>query len=369
MNKNDWFEKLTDALATIFKIGPSNLVGIDIGLSSVRVAEFSFDKKNRPKLQKFSFRDLSEGCLIEDEIIRPEEISNAIIDCFSESKIKNTNVCIGVSGPNTMSKRITVVAGTKDEIEDQVHWESEQYIPFGIDDSTVSYHIIGENEGGGTDVMVAAIRNDIVESFEEVIKKTKLRCRVVDLNLFALANIFETIAPTAELNSPDSILIIDFGAQTTNMIIYKNRTVIFTRELSMGGYLITEEIQRQLGLTFTEAEDLKIHGDESGNLPEEVVEIIEMSLDSFFSEIKKTINFFMTASSEESVDKCYVTGGSSLVPGLIEGLETSLSVTVKLMNPFEKIAINDRNITEDMMSIISSMGLIALGLALRKRPK
>ena len=134
------------------KIGSSTIVGIDIGLSAVKVAEVVELKGGRYKLTKYSMIPLSEGALIEDEIQKEEEIIEAIREALVSGKISSKIASIAISGPNTVVRKLQLAGGSNDEIEDQVLWEAEQYLPFDIDSSTVSSHLFGENLGGGVDV-------------------------------------------------------------------------------------------------------------------------------------------------------------------------------------------------------------------------
>ena len=192
-----------------------------------------------------------------------------------------------------------------------------------------------------------------------------LDVKIVDLDMFALINTFEHMGLGRSVPSGEFCVVIDFGAQKSDLIIYKDDAIMFTREMTIGGVLITEEIQRQLGVNYVEAEGLKINGDDNGNLPEDIVEIIDAILETFFSEIKKTLNFYMTASSDDAISKCFITGGSSLIPGFMEGLETIMGIEVQLLNPFEKIEVQEDKFDEPTLQRISSSGLIALGLAMR----
>ena len=111
---------------------------------------------------------------------------------------------------------------------------------------------------------------------------------------------------------------------------------------------------------------LKITGDENGNLSEEILEIIDDVVESFFVEIKKTLDFYVTSTSDESLVGCYITGGSSLISGVTEGLEALLGVEVLALNPFEAIQYDSKKIPESKIDDISSKGIVALGLALRR---
>jgi len=364
-------EQVDQAIGNIkdaLNIGSKALVGIDIGLSCIKIAEVKHTN-NDCKLLSYASVDLPEGSLIEDEIQKEDVIVKAIEKALEQARITAPNACIGLFGPNTVARKLQLAGGSYEEIEDQVSWEAEQYLPFPIEESSIAFHVYGENEGGGIDVMVAAAKNDIIQNFKEVVEKTKIKVKIVDLQVVAITNVFEFVMGD-KLNDPNSSwLLLDIGAQKTELIIYRQGAIAFTKEMNIGGVMITEEIQRQMGVNYIEAEDLKITGDENGNLPEEILEIIDDVLEAFFAEIKKTIDFYVTSSSDENIKECVLTGGGALIPGLVEGLEALLGVPILILNPFEKITYDKKKFDENDIHSIAFRGVAALGLAMRDKKK
>ncbi|MBL7665521.1 MAG: type IV pilus assembly protein PilM [Bacteriovoracaceae bacterium] len=350
----------------VSKILPSsgNLVGVDIGSGFIKVCELSGGMATKYKLEKFSMLALTEAAIIEDEIQKKEEIIAKIKTCIDKAGIKNSSAALGLYGPNTIIKRMQVPEGTDEEIEDHILWESEQYIPFGADESQISHFVLGDNEGGGKDVILSAAREDTVVSFEELLTEAKMTPKVVEIGLLSLSNLFEVAYSDKLGDFKAGVAIIDFGAQSTKVMIYKNGAPIFCKEIPMGGALITEEVQRQMGLSFSDAEDLKINGDESGNLPEEIVTIVDAHLNTLYDDIKKSLNFFLSNSNEEPLKHCLVTGGSSRLPGLIDGLEGLLEINVEFFNPFRKIKPSS-GFSNEELERIATQGCVALGLAMR----
>ena len=359
--------KILGPLSGLLNLGGGTIVGLDIGLSAIKIAEVDCDHKNNSfTLLKYASVPLPEGAIIEDEIQKKEEIVEAIKEAVDASGVSGNMCCLGIGGPNTVARKLQVAGGTEDEIEDQVVWESEQYLPFDIEDSTVSYHLIGENEGGGVDVIVGAARNDVIANFKELAEEAGLKPKIVDLNILSLVNVFDACYGESLGDPLESHLLLDLGAQTSSFVIYKNGMVLFTKEINVGGVMITEEIQRQMGVNYFEAEDLKITGDENGNLPEEILEIIDDVVEAFFAEIKKTIDFYVSSTSDESLTTCFVTGGSALIPGILEGLEALLGVQVNFMNPFEHFDYDQKKFSEEEINEVAYKGAVVLGLGMRK---
>lgn len=354
-------EQFEDLLS---KVNPGTIFGLDIGAHSIKVCELS-GTPGKYKVDKFGVFTLSEAALIEDEVQKPSEIIEGILEVIRQSGIKSKVVCLGLFGPNTMTKRLNAPEGTKEEVEDHILWEAEQYITFGADESQIDFSIIGDNEGGGKDALVAAAKTDIVNNYAELLKEAKLNIKVVDLNVIALSNLFEETFSKEIEEYSQGTLILDFGAQSTKIIVYKRGGPIFTKEIPIGGGLITEEIQRQMGVSYEEAEDLKTTVDDKGNLPEEVLNIINAKVDQHVAEVRKNINFYVTQGSAEKVNYCFITGGASLAPGVIDKLSAATGLTVERLDPFKNIKIDERKVGQTLEQV-AAISPVVLGLAMRK---
>ncbi len=263
-----------------------------------------------------------------------------------------------------MTKRMQVDGDKKAEIEDNVLWESEQYITFG-GEPKIDFDIIGEGDGGVNDVIMCAVREDILETFKTLIEEAGVKLKIIDMQVFALSNIFEFVYEKEISIYTEGTALFDFGAQTTRIVVYKKGTAYFTKELAIGGVLITEEIQRQMGVGYEEAEDLKVMGDD-GKVPEEIVKIIESFLEQWYAEIKKTLNFYISATSQEKIKHCFITGGASLTPGLEAGLAGILGTEIRRLQPFDRIHYDSRKFKKEDLVKISASATTLMGLALRR---
>jgi type IV pilus assembly protein PilM len=357
--------KIRDYIDDRFYFGPKTIIGIDIGLSSIKMAEVTKGKDDTFKIHNFISIDLPEGAFIEDEIQKEDEILKALQKGLRELKSSSKFACIGLFGPNTLVKRLQLGGGTLEEIEDNVNWEIEQYLPFSIDDGNVSFSVVGETSGGGVDVIIGAAKKSVVNSFKELVERTNLKVKIVDLSITAVLNVFEATMPEIAKQVPSTWIIMDMGAQKTQFVIYKNGVMAFFKEISIGGLTITEEIQRQMGVSYQEAESLKIFGDGNGNIPEEILNIMNQVLESFFAELKKTVDFWITSTSDEAFNGCILTGGCSLIPGINEALNEVLETDILIINPFSKMSYNQNKIAEEKIADIAHKGVCAIGLAMR----
>ena len=361
--KNNFLKTL---IKRFFAPPEKELVGIDIGHSAVKVALVSGNEiRKKYVLKRYASVPLTEGAIIDHDIQKKEEIVDAVKEALENAGIQEKDVCIGLSGPDTVTKKLQVADGTDEEIEDQVLWEAEHYLPFSSEEGTVGIGILGANENDGIDVMVGAAKNVFISEMQEIMEEAELKVKIIDLNTLALSNIFELTMLEVPSKKGESWLTLDMGSQSTLLIIYKNKEITFTKNLSIGGNSITEEIQRQMSVTYEEAENLKKSDSESSGVPEEISAIIDNVLDLLIVELEKIVTFYHNTAYEKSLKKCYLTGGNALTVGFLEKMENKFEFEVSVINPLEKIKVDEKNIDDDLNDVLQK-GAVSIGLAMRR---
>lgn len=150
-----------------------------------------------------------------------------------------------------------------------------------------------------------------------------------DVDIINVTNI------VAEVYEPqNNVVIVDIGSSFTNIAIVKRSDIEFTREIALGGKYLTSQIERTLKIPFTEAEKKKISGDP------EISYLFEDFIFNITAEVNKTINFFRSIKTSETLDKVYVTGGSSLLAGLKDKMKEETGLEVETINPFLMLGKN-----------------------------
>lgn len=356
---------LLDNLRNLFSSTSDKIIGFEIGFSAIKIAYIQKDKKGKYKLLEYVKMPLNEELIIEDQFLNPEEISVKIKAAIKKLKIKPSCINLALYGPSCIIANIQISECPKEEIEDQVLWEAEQYLPFSVDDAEVSYDVTQKNSEGGSSVLMVATPLAILKNFTNLLEDCLLKVKILDVSIIALCNLFTCSMDQSLLKPRRTFIVIDFGAQKTLFLIYKDNTVIYSNEFFFGGTNITEEIQKKMSLSYMEAEELKVLGDANNNLPEEIVEIIDDVLLIFMSKLKKVFNFYMESNEDSVFEACYVTGGTIKTPGLLEHLKEFFNCEILLIDPFKNITYNSKKFTEKEIQAIVLEGAVVLGLALR----
>jgi len=362
---------LKDQISSVLQglsLGSSaTIVGLDIGMSGVKVTELVKISSNSFQLNNFGFHPLTEGIIIDDQFHQPDLLKTAIKSAFAQGGIKSKSICYGFPSQNTVIKKMHAPIGTRQEIEDHISWEAEQFLPFGADNAAISVYIPegGEKQKEGVDVVMVAAKQDLVSNYDTLLKEAGFNVKIIDLQILSLINVFE-ISYSEEMEEyKKGTLLVDFGAQTTKILVYKEGLPIFTKVLSIGGVNVTEEIQKEIGLSFEEAEDLKLMRDDKGNTPQEITTIVMKIADKIVTQVKESINFYLSSSGQDRIFRCMATGGNLQLPGVLEALAKHTNLSVEIMDPFKKIKIKNKKISSEMLEQISYVGAVSIGLALR----
>lgn len=339
-----------------------NLVGLDIGTSAVKLVELKKSKTGN-HLVSFAVSPVPIGTFVEGEIVAQDRLIEVIRNLIKSAKLKSKKVCVSVSGSSVIIKRIPVKAITEREIEDSIFWEAEQYIPFDLEEVYMDHQVVSKDLGAVTsEVVLTAAKKDYIDSYVAVIKSAGLNPSIIDLDAFAVSNVFET---NYDVDPRETVILIDVGASSMKMSIHHGGGPLFTRDIPTGGNFITAEIQKRLQIEWEDAEFLKQGGQQDGGIPNEVAEVIRLSLESLVNEVRRSLDFFIASSSEHVISYGLVTGGGSRIQGFVPALQESIGVPIETLNPFGGVIPDPDIFPVDYIREISPVSAVATGLAMR----
>jgi type IV pilus assembly protein PilM len=336
------------------------LVGLDIGSSSIKAVELK-NTKHGYELVSFGLERLAQDTVVDGAIMDAPLVAGAIGNIFDTQKVKTKNVATAVSGHSVIVKRVTLPSMTEEDLYDRIQSEASQHIPFDIADVNLDHQLL-ESVDSQMDVLLVAVKKDKILNHTNVIAQAGKNSTVVDIDAFALQNCYEA---NYDPDPGQTIALLNIGASVMNINIVRGSIPLFTRDVSVGGNQYTDALQKELDLSFEDAERLK-HGESVAGVAEEHRGTILRSVtDILVLEIQKTFDFFRATASGESIQKIVVAGGSARVPGVMDVLREEFAIPVEEMYPFRKIVINPARHNEDQIRELAPRLAIAVGLALR----
>jgi type IV pilus assembly protein PilM len=340
-----------------------HLVGLDIGSKTLKLCEVFETRKDGFVLNKFGMIPLPNGA-IEDGVIKdPETVSEAIRELFNVQKVREKNVAISIGGYSVIVKKIQLQNMTDAEIQDTIHFEAEQYIPFDINDVNLDFHVLGENPVAVNklDVILVAAKKELVSEYVDLIELSGLRPCVVDIDAFALQNIYEVNYDTKE----GVVALIDIGASKTSLNIVKEGISLFTRDVSLGCNQINLKISNKVDCTPEEAETIKISGKSDKITPQEISDIVTLVIGDWCLEIRRAIDFFYSTYPDDQLRKILISGGGANIKDFQHILASETASDVEVINPFANFSI-DKRLDPSFLKKVSTQAAICMGLAIRR---
>jgi type IV pilus assembly protein PilM len=344
-----------------------NVIGLDIGSSAIKMIHMKETKRGF-QLQSFAVANLPPEAIIDGALMNSTVIVSTIRELLGSQRIRHKEAGIAISGHSVIIKKITLPAMTEDELEESIQWEAEQYIPFDINDVNIDAQVLTPepSEQGQMDVLLVAAKKDMINDYLAVVQEAGLTPMVVDVAAFCVENAFEI---NYDLPASDTIVLVNIGASVININVLSEGTTAFTRDISMGGNQFTEEIQKQLNVSYDEAEALKLGGgstaDADSVVPQEVERVIVSVSETLAGEIQRSLDFYSATAADSRIARIYLSGGTCKIPSLYKIIENKVGVPVEVMNPFRNIEFDPKRFDPEYIREVGPSAAVAVGLGLR----
>jgi type IV pilus assembly protein PilM len=341
-------------------------VGLDIGSSSVKLVQLK-EKKGGYQLVAFGSAPLPPEAIVDGALMNSSAIVQAIQELFAQQKVRVKDVAIGVRGHSVIIKKIALPRMTQEELDESIQWEAEQYIPFDVKDVNIDTQILTPeaDAAGQMDVLLVAAKKDMINDYTSVCAEAGLTATVVDVDAFAVQNSYEA---NYDPNASETVVLVNVGAAVSNINVISRGVTTFTRDITMGGNAFTEEIQKQLNISYDEAEALKVggQGETDAVVPQEVERVIQGVADQLGGEIQRSLDFYASTAADGKISRALLSGGTARIPALFKTVEARAGVPVEILNPFKNIEIDNKRFDPAVILAAAPSAAVAVGLALRR---
>ena len=340
----------------------NDVFGIDIGSTSVKLVQLK-ELKEGWQLVSAGMIPLAADVIVDNTIMDRAAVVSAIRLLTSNLAVSAKDACCSISGNSVIIRKIQLSFMGEDELEEQIAWEAEQYIPFDIKDVNLDFQVLSADtyDPSKMNVLLVASKKEIVNDYVSIFSEAGIGLAVIDVDPFAVQNCFEL---NAEGSLDDMVALVNIGANTMSINVVKSGSSLFARDVQMGGGLYNEEIQRQMGLSSEDAESLKVL---AGNISNDnLLRIIAKVNENIVQEIRRSLEYFQSSSNEDKIKKIIFSGGCAKAYGLRDAVEERLGLPVELLNPFAKIMVSDKDFDPEYIKEIGPFAAVAVGLATRK---
>ncbi len=348
----------------------TSTVGLDIGSSLIKIVEIEH-LSDGPRIRHFGLNKLLPEAIVEGEIMDRNLVIEGIQECMLQAGIDGNEVVSAVSGRAVIVKKVVMDRMTPEDAKEAIFWEAEQHIPFDIDDVCLDFQIIKEDIGANQmEVLLVAAKKDMVSTHASLIRDAGLNPTIIDVDSFAVQNCFEANRGTMEEDESKVIGLINVGSDVTNINIIQDNSPHFTRDISTGSNNFIELIQKELGVSYEDGQQI-ISGEMGDRNKDKIKEIIKRSSEDLSLGIERSISFLKAAGDAESIDEIVLSGGGAHIPFLKDIISEKHGIELSIHNPLEGIDYEEGVFGEyeEDLEKIAPLLTVGIGLALRKAGK
>lgn len=323
--------------------GHKPIIGIDIGSSTLKVVQM---KKNN-KIARYGIERIPDGMMNQGRIEASKQLAEIIKNALKANKIKGSECSLCLSGSEIIVRELKLPEMTENQIMENIKHEITSFLPLNHEEYCIDYKILEyipsqDGNPGKMRIMVAAVPNNVVQTYIATLKKANLKVAYVDV----VPNIAGKLVKWIGVNhsterSFNNIGIIDFGARSTNIVILKDGNYFIHKTISSGGDYLTSQIAEKLNIDFMEAEAFKKKANFfESNFHNMECLFVKNTIDFLMTDVDRTIEFYRNRNNQNGLDRIYIMGGGSMLKGLSGYIKERFNVEVSylsdLLQQFQK---------------------------------
>jgi type IV pilus assembly protein PilM len=355
------------AAARTAMLNTKSFLAVDFGAGNLKLADFEINEAGGLLLKNFSVKPLGpEGA---QEASREAVILKALQDALAEMGTKSQNVNVCAPGFHVFSKFVKLPPVEGGKVTQIIQYEAQQNVPFPLSEVVWDYQILGTAPGGELEVLLVAIKSEIVEGLFRVAEKAKLRLQLCDASPAALCNAFRFNYGDIE----ECAMLLDIGAKTSNLLFFENGKV-FSRSINLGANAITQDFANEAKLRFEVAEQIKIaegfvslggaYEEPENENQAKISKIARQFMTKLHIQVNQTMQFYRGQQGGTMPQKLFLAGGASIMPYANQFFAEKLGVQPEYFNPFRNVQIDPAVNLEGLSHVAHSFGEV-VGVALR----
>jgi len=341
----------------------NSFLAVDFGAGSVKLAEFEVNEAGGLRLKQYGIEALgADGA---QEATRSAAILKALQNLLAGNSVKSRNVNVCAPGFQVFSKFVKLPPVESSKVEQIIQYEAQQNVPFPLEEVVWDYQIMGALPSGEQEVLLVAIKADVVEGLFKVSEQAKLRLQLTDVSPAALCNAWRYNYGDVE----DCTMLLDIGAKTSNLLFFEKGKV-FSRSINIGANSITQDFVGESKLPFAEAEKTKItEGFVSlGGAYEEpenphqaaISKIARQFMTRLHIQVNQTMQFYRGQQGGAAPQRLFLSGGASIMPYTAQFFAEKLNLPVEYFNPLRNVEISPEINLEELARVAHSLGKLSV---------
>ena len=362
----------------------SRTVGMDIDRGSIKAVQIS-SSGGGYVLQHVGYHRLPPGTIVEGEVADHDLLAAEIKEFWDAHSFKGKAVTLGVSNQKVVVRLLDFPHMEPDDLKGVISFEAQDHIPMPLDEAVLDYVVLGSREESPDydRVLVVAAQKEMIGRYTSAVRNGGLRTSGVDVKALSLTR---SILPDPFFGEEGAVLLLDVGAEITNLVVTDRGGPVLTRFVPLGLGDFVAAVAEVADLPEDEAERQALDSrvrlgsqqdeEETQEEPEErafdpalVYDVrrgLENAVQTLAEEVQRSIEHHRFQEGAREVSMVLVSGEAALIPGLDRYLGELLDVATSRGNPVEKLSANRSNVSDDQLRAMEPVLAVAFGLAMEE---
>ena len=348
-------------------LNSKSFLALDLGAATLKLAEFEPNEAGGLRLKQYGVKALgSEGF---QEATRPVAVLKGLQELLAEVSFGSKLVNVCAPGFHVFSKFVKLPPVDTSKVTQIIQYEAQQNVPFPLEEVVWDYQILGTTPTGELEVLLVAIKSDVVEGMFKTVESAGLKMQLVEVSPAALCNAFRYNYSDLE----GCTMLLDIGAKTSNLLFFEGENV-YSRGINIGANSITIDFSKESKLGLDEAERLKIaegfvgltgaYEDPENPHQAAISKIARQVMTRLHIQVNQTIQFYRGQQGGSLPQRLFLSGGAAMMPYTAQFFTEKLNLPVDYFNPFRNLQIDPGLNVEELAKVGHALGEV-VGLGLR----
>lgn len=344
--------------------GVGDFFALDIGTTAIRLVQLAGDAQHGWTLQKFAYVPVDQKILEDGSALGMRRLGETILGAMQQAGITTKNIAVGMPAAKTFTSIIKVDNQTESELVNTVKYQLDKYIPMAIDEATVDFVSLGvcPNDPSKVEVLISSTSVDFAESRMEMIESFGLNVIAQEPESLAMARALMPVG------AQDARLIIDLGERSTDLVMMYRGMPRLVRSIPGGFSLMIKTVTSALNVRADQARQFILKfGLAQDKVEGQVFKALDSTLESYASELSKSIRFFKSEYMDAPVGGIILSGFAGMIPFIAEYIEAKTDVPTTQGNPWQLVRVTPEQ--QQVLQPVASEFAVAIGLAERSNER
>ena len=315
-------------------------IGVDLGTSETKLAQLRHLEGQTELIAAGSVAvcPANDGSNSQ----RLSQLAKAIKDIMGKQPFKGRQAVLSIPAAETFVRHIKIPRVAPDDVAQTVKWELDGKLPYPVEESVIRQVVAGDAYGEGEsklEVIAVAARRKTVEDYLAMARKAHLDVLGINIEPCAIAECFSRLFRRQD-DQKRTILFIDMGWASTQVVLTRGSQLVFARNLLSGGKDLDAAVAEGMGIGVQKVCQLRRQAqtDTPPDEADQLYQFMDEPLRRITDELSQCLNYHEAVfRNESSVERAIFIGGQAFDKKLCQSIAQRLNLPAQIGDPLVRV--------------------------------